>query len=787
MIIVEGEKYACEQCIRGHRSSTCQHIKRPLVLVRSRGRPINGSAQRIAIFAEELKKEDVNIINSDQNIKSSKSTGNKKSQQSELKETKSDNQLEKSSSGVGSCCQPKKSSCCSSNTKVSTSNINTLESEPKKSSCCSTTKQEKLTCCKPPVNIKLEESTNNSIQSINSQQMPSSNGINNNIKSADTNPKKSCCCNGNSKKKSDTTPQTAPQNPTIPSSSCCSNKNPLSNDTQDNNQSSCSNVILLKASKRHLYNVAKGPLKLLDPVVEIPNNKVGLEIISKINKKKKHTCCKRRKSKNITSKSLSSLHGSTSSLNSLTDSVAGIDLKQNLTHQPLSKDNIDLLNSLRNSGNMLNGTFQNDSRQFFENQRYDQRIFQQFQQFQLFQQQLMLHQQQQQQQQQQQYQPLQQQQQLQQAQQQSSQQQPIVYDMFMVDACSVIPSSCCCKDGECHCKGCKVHGSAAKTHSTKNCAAEQEQQQNHQDVELPSSSNLSNPYNSGEQQQQEQNGIHDNQDGEPSSDPQSPIKFDYSSMVPYGQVKMQPIIPLHEQAFMTMASNTSGSSMNSVDNSDIETFPVNSNLNSHQIPQQLTNPNDLFKLYQEFAAANALKLDESPSTGSTSDSGMDCGCPEDECGCYDCEKHGIINGVRISDGLVVADTPSPSVVESPNSHINENMIANLDRFLTSGNGYNNLHNGTTSNLGTTSFTNFQNNNTEKSSDNYNFSDENVDSNNTSEAMEMNEDFDQSEENILIAAKKFFETLDTYSDSDCVCPDDACNCTTCYRHGRFEVS
>lgn len=53
MIVVDGEKYACERCIRGHRSSTCRHIERALVLVRSRGRPLTDSSQRIAIHAEK--------------------------------------------------------------------------------------------------------------------------------------------------------------------------------------------------------------------------------------------------------------------------------------------------------------------------------------------------------------------------------------------------------------------------------------------------------------------------------------------------------------------------------------------------------------------------------------------------------------------------------------------------------------------------------------------------------------------------------------------------------------
>ncbi|KAH3682958.1 hypothetical protein WICPIJ_006068 [Wickerhamomyces pijperi] len=54
MILVDGEKYACVQCIRGHRSSTCKHSHRPLVQVRSRGRPALNQSHRIAVTASEL-------------------------------------------------------------------------------------------------------------------------------------------------------------------------------------------------------------------------------------------------------------------------------------------------------------------------------------------------------------------------------------------------------------------------------------------------------------------------------------------------------------------------------------------------------------------------------------------------------------------------------------------------------------------------------------------------------------------------------------------------------------
>ncbi|CAL9728218.1 transcriptional activator protein Cup2p [Monosporozyma unispora] len=39
MIVIDGVKYACERCIRGHRASKCVHSERPLVPVKKQGRP----------------------------------------------------------------------------------------------------------------------------------------------------------------------------------------------------------------------------------------------------------------------------------------------------------------------------------------------------------------------------------------------------------------------------------------------------------------------------------------------------------------------------------------------------------------------------------------------------------------------------------------------------------------------------------------------------------------------------------------------------------------------------
>ncbi|KAH9917988.1 copper fist DNA binding domain-containing protein, partial [Fomitopsis serialis] len=36
---VGNKKYACETCIKGHRSSTCKHTDRPLYEIKKKGRP----------------------------------------------------------------------------------------------------------------------------------------------------------------------------------------------------------------------------------------------------------------------------------------------------------------------------------------------------------------------------------------------------------------------------------------------------------------------------------------------------------------------------------------------------------------------------------------------------------------------------------------------------------------------------------------------------------------------------------------------------------------------------
>ncbi|QFZ28974.1 putative metal-binding activator [Clavispora lusitaniae] len=59
MILIDGTKYSCSECIRGHRSSSCRHYMRALLQVRSKGRPnfqfsSGNKNHRIAVFAEEV-------------------------------------------------------------------------------------------------------------------------------------------------------------------------------------------------------------------------------------------------------------------------------------------------------------------------------------------------------------------------------------------------------------------------------------------------------------------------------------------------------------------------------------------------------------------------------------------------------------------------------------------------------------------------------------------------------------------------------------------------------------
>ncbi|KAK7678034.1 hypothetical protein QCA50_018975 [Cerrena zonata] len=45
MVLVNGKKFSCESCIKGHRSSSCKHNDRPLFEVKKKGRPVSQCQQ----------------------------------------------------------------------------------------------------------------------------------------------------------------------------------------------------------------------------------------------------------------------------------------------------------------------------------------------------------------------------------------------------------------------------------------------------------------------------------------------------------------------------------------------------------------------------------------------------------------------------------------------------------------------------------------------------------------------------------------------------------------------
>ncbi|CAG8949611.1 hypothetical protein HYFRA_00007844 [Hymenoscyphus fraxineus] len=47
MPLIEGIKYSCQPCIRGHRSSSCNHKDRDLIQVRKPGRPLESCGHRL--------------------------------------------------------------------------------------------------------------------------------------------------------------------------------------------------------------------------------------------------------------------------------------------------------------------------------------------------------------------------------------------------------------------------------------------------------------------------------------------------------------------------------------------------------------------------------------------------------------------------------------------------------------------------------------------------------------------------------------------------------------------
>ncbi|CAO3697225.1 unnamed protein product [Rhizopus microsporus] len=50
-MLINGIKFACNTCVKGHRSSTCKHFERPLIEIRKKGRPVSQ-----CVYCRDLRK-----------------------------------------------------------------------------------------------------------------------------------------------------------------------------------------------------------------------------------------------------------------------------------------------------------------------------------------------------------------------------------------------------------------------------------------------------------------------------------------------------------------------------------------------------------------------------------------------------------------------------------------------------------------------------------------------------------------------------------------------------------
>ncbi len=487
MILVDGEKYACQQCIRGHRSSTCKHIQRPLVLVRSRGRPLTDSSQRIAIFAEEITDEDEKKIalkqedNPKNNIMAAKL----------ISENVKQEDIE-SKAGVT------KNECCNSKPKVS---------------CCSGD---------GPTKSKSPSSSADDI----------------------ARPKKSCC---SSKMEKVTKPKSKNN------CSCCST-------------TKCERIsgpiYVLKAAKRQVYNVEKDSLKLLDPVMEIPNSKVGLDLIKKVSKSKQMQSCRNKQLKEELQKFMQDNSSCSlrapwacakpdTSETSTTLEDGSMMMQFRLTKTKNGKEEDAMTGQISGTHESM---FSYGNSYFGTNKKFSGTYgnLGPFQSTNI----------------------------------RSTLENPtslgsstgMLYDLYIAKSCTV-PGSCACEPDQCACPDCTEHGK----YKHSNLSVKQ------QFEEFPFPLNSITPSHS-----------HTNITDHTVNQISNPL------VKPYGKVELQPTIPPFEQTFLNMLK--SGIS--------------NQGLSSESI---------------------------SPTTDIE-----ECYCEEDKCCCFNCAQHGIINGVRISDGVCVS-------------------------------------------------------------------------------------------------------------------------------------
>ncbi|GME76219.1 unnamed protein product [Ambrosiozyma monospora] len=335
--------------------------------------------------------------------------------------------------------------------------------------------------------------------------------------------------------------------------------------------------------------------------------------------------------------------------------------------------------------------------------------------------------------------------------------------MFIADVCTV-PGSCSCNPEDCKCEGCVEHDPKMKSLGLSI-------QQQFQAFPFPELSN---------QSQHQTPALSTTQQTQPSLPQQVSSSYPTSTslnldghIIPYGQVQVQSAIPLYEQNIlrMLMEQNCNTSSSNPFIPSSSSTAMMG-----------ITSPQSTIS-------------DAGSATNSNSNNTNTCCCEADECACYDCDVHGIVNGVRVSDGVRVAFENDGSGYSAGNGNgvgvvsipIDDQLLL-LDTaaqmgFYSTGNVNSNANeNGNGNGLAP---------GTRIVPENAN-SDENMDTNTT-----VNGNVDQEQQQTQtqqiqgkiahdVIPPDFLQSL-SFPDGmrdECMCPEDACFCTNCFKHGRF---
>lgn len=573
MILVDGEKYACEQCIRGHRSSICKHIRRPLVLVRARGRPLTDSFQRIAIYAEEIHDED----------EKRKALENNDNSKNNLLVAKS----------IKFSHQPS-SSCCGSKKKNEIKTANETENITVK---IENNKDEKKLKDEVEVKVKKENSTVSPSPELVSK------------------PQKSSCCSKQQK------PQV---------SSCCSNKKDKVTKPKKSSCKCCvgiscnknsSPVYILKASKRQVFNVDKNSLRLLDPVVEIPNSKVGLDIIERVSRSKhKNSSGQKLLAQQLDiSLDKDKLNNSTKRLipksggdiiqfqvKKQENDTNGVNGNINSNDSPSLQQKTEYVNKLLNSLNEDNNPTSDSNSNFNLVQNDNSNAL-------------------------------------------SLADNGFLYDLYIANTCTV-PGSCLCPPDQCNCEGCTEH----IKYKNSNLSIKQQ----FDEFPFPSNDNSSDYFNTNTIQKQPNSIMNNNVSNISNSLNNLPevdsligngnnlndvlSQFNNSTIKPYGKVEIQSSIPQFEQTFFNkLYQDLSSTKNDNNNNNDLMTSPVD-------------------------------EIDE-------------CFCDPNHCCCFNCVEHGIINGIRISDGLsVITDTNLAVNIQLTNSQfpLNQSSVSSSPSIST---------------------------------------------------------------------------------------------------------